>query len=495
MKGIMIQGTSSDAGKSYITTALCRILANLDYKVCPFKSQNMSNNSYVTFDGKEIGRAQGVQAEAAKKIPNVHMNPILLKPMKDTKSEVVVHGEVYRSYSGMEYGKNFTLTKGIEVIKESLDYIKDNYDIIVIEGAGSPAEVNLNDREIVNMRVAELADVDVLLVTDIDRGGSFASLVGTLELVGKHRKRIKGVIFNKFRGDIRLLQDGLDWFENYTGVKVAGVIPYMDDVYIETEDAQSKHLLYKHETLNPIDIAVIHMDRVSNNTDLEPFIHELDVSVRIVKNPLEFGNPHAVIIPGTKSTIADLKSLISSGLREKIIDYYNNGGMIFGICGGYQVLGSKIIDAKGVDNNNCQTICGLDLLPIETIFEEKKQVKNVTGDIINGLQNQKVSGYEIHLGNTTYNENAVPLIKLSDNRYDGCITSDNQVIGTYLHNIFHNDKFRNEWLNIIRLKHGYEKKDIVNTQNIKEEAYEKLAEITEKHLDMDLIKKIIEGEI
>jgi adenosylcobyric acid synthase len=333
----MIQGTSSDAGKSYIATGLCRIFSNMGYKVAPFKSQNMSNNSYVTYDGFEIGRAQGVQAEAARQIANVHMNPILLKPMKDTRSEVVLHGKVYKHYSGMEYGKKFTLKKGMEAVRESLEFIDNNYDMVVIEGAGSPAEVNLNDREIVNMRIAKEADVDVILVTDIDRGGSFASLVGTLELVFEHRHRIKGVIFNKFRGNIKLLEDGLKWFEDYTKVKVVGVIPYMQDVYIETEDAQSKHILYNEDKSKQLDIVVIHMDRVSNNTDIEPFVHEKDVNVRIVKNSNEFGNPHGVIIPGTKSTISDLESLIESGLAKKIKEYYKQGGIVFGICGGYQI--------------------------------------------------------------------------------------------------------------------------------------------------------------
>ncbi|XMB85782.1 cobyric acid synthase [Mycoplasmatota bacterium WC44] len=491
MKGIMIQGTSSDAGKSYIATALCRIFANKGYKVSPFKSQNMSNNSYVTFDGKEIGRAQGVQAEAAKSEANVHMNPILLKPMKDTLSEVVLHGEVFNKYTGMGYRKEFTLTKGLEAVKESLHYLDKNYDMVVIEGAGSPAEVNLNDREIVNMRIAEAADVDVLLVTNIDLGGSFASLVGTLELVAEHRDRIKGVIFNKFRGDIRLLQDGLDWFEEYTGVKVAGVIPYMTDVYIETEDAQSKHLLYNFETDNALDIAVIHMERVSNNTDLEPFIHEKDVSIRIVKKASEFGNPHAVIIPGTKSTIGDLEYLNEAKLSDKIKNYYNNGGTVFGICGGYQVLGEEILDPKRVDSKNKSECKGIGLLPIKTTFEDKKNVKNVTGEVVNSFSKMKVSGYEIHLGETEYLNDVLPFVKLENSKFDGCVVDGGRLIGTYLHNIFHNDNFRNEWLNKVRVKNGFETFEVVDTSKIKEESYEKLAKVVEEHLDMKLIESMV----
>lgn len=490
----MIQGTCSDAGKSYIATALCRIFANMGYKVAPFKSQNMSNNSYVTVDGCEIGRAQGVQAEAAREIPNVHMNPILLKPMKDTRSEVVVHGKVYKAYSGMDYGKEFTLTKGLEAIRESLNYIDQNYDRVVIEGAGSPAEVNLNDREIVNMRIAELADVDVLLVADIDRGGSFASLVGTLELVFEHRSRIKGVIFNKFRGDLRLLEDGLKWFENYTGVKVVGVIPYMTDVFIETEDAASKHLLFQNEDQNKVDIVVIHMERVSNNTDVEPFIHEKDVSVRIVRRPEAFGNPDAVIIPGTKSTIADSETLIASGLAEKIKDYYHNGGIVFGICGGYQVMGKSIIDSIGIDIKGGKEVNGLDLLPVKTTFLSDKQVRLTRGILQEEFGHEEVVGYEIHLGETDYIGESIPFIKLDDGRFDGCISTDGRCIGTYLHNIFHNDSFRNRWLNQVRAKNGFPLQETVDTSEIKERSYEKLAEVVSESLDMDYIISLIDAK-
>jgi adenosylcobyric acid synthase len=505
----MIQGTSSDAGKSYVVTAICRILANRGYKVAPFKSQNMSNNSYVTIEGLEIGRAQGVQSEAARQEASVYMNPILLKPRMDTMSEVVLLGKGYKSYSGMDYGKEFTLTKGMEAVKESLAYLEEHYDLIVIEGAGSPAEVNLNDREIVNMRIAEAADVDVILVADIDRGGSFASLVGTLELVFEHRHRIKGVVFNKFRGDIRLLEDGLKWFESYTKVKVLGVIPYMQDIYIETEDAQSKHLLYQYETEKALDIAVIHMERVSNNTDVEPFIHEKDCSVRIVKDASEFGKPHAVIIPGTKSTIGDMQVLIDKGLDKKIIEFAKQGGIVFGLCGGFQVLGQSIIDELGVDyhikdrkegidsTKEVKLIDGLGLLPIQTGFNEEKRVKRVCGSVV-GFTDKKealsigdVSGYEIHLGETKYLNEAKPLIRLQDGEADGCIDSSGNIMGTYLHHIFHNDGFRHAWLSQIRLKHGFKLLDKVDTSLIKEESYEALAKRVEASFDMNFLMDLI----
>lgn len=480
MKGIMIQGTQSDAGKSYIVTGISRMLSNMGYSVCPFKSQNMSNNSYVVASGKEIGRAQGAQAEAARQVPNVYMNPILLKPTTDQSSEVVLFGEVFKNYSGFGYRDGFALTKGVEAIKESLSYIDSNYDLIVIEGAGSPAEVNLNDREIVNMRVAELADVDVILVTNIDLGGSFASLVGTLELVGEHRSRIKGVIFNKFRGDIKLLDDGLKWFEEYTGVKVLGVIPYTEDIFIETEDAQSEIFAPVHRD---IEIGVIHMSRVSNNTDVEPFIHEHDVSLRLITSVHDFGNPDAIIIPGTKSTIDDLSIIKHKGIANKIIEF-SKTKPVMGICGGYQMLGRTITDELNVDSKSSR-IDGLGLFDADTDFEETKRVENVTGKTLNG--EFSVSGYEIHLGST--NSNEVPFAKLDNGTLDGAVKGD--VTGTYLHNVFHNDEFRNSWLNNIRTNKNFNKKDVVWTTKIKEESFEKIGKLMEEHLDVDFLKELI----
>lgn len=480
MKGIMIQGTQSDAGKSYLVTGIARYFANMGYKVAPFKSQNMSNNSYVVGDGLEIGRAQGAQAEAAKQVANVYMNPILLKPSTDQRSEVVLFGEVYKSYSGYGYRDEFTMSKGIEAINKSLDYIQDNYDFVVIEGAGSPAEVNLNDREIVNMRVAELADVDVILVTNIDLGGSFASLVGTLELVGEHRHRIKGVVFNKFRGDIKLLEDGLKWFEDYTGVKVLGVIPYNHDIFIETEDAQS-------EIFNPkqsnVDIGIIHMSRVSNNTDVEPFMHESDVSLRLIQNERDFGNPDALIIPGTKASIDDLLLLKQKGLDKKIIEFSKTGKEVIGICGGYQALGKELIDQIGIDSSR-KSIEGLSLLDAVTVFQNKKHVRNIKGKTYDGYD---VSGYEIHLGETTCNNQYFSM--LEDGTKDGGVYKN--ISGTYLHNIFHNDAYRNSWLNKVRIFKGLSELEIVDTTSIKEDSYNKLAKVIEENLDIDYLRELI----
>ena len=485
MKGIMIQGTHSDVGKSYITTALCRYLANKGYNVAPFKSQNMSNNSYVTHDGLEIGRAQGTQAQAAKVLPEYYMNPILLKPKKDTASEVILNGKVYKTIDGFKYTKEFTLTTGLNEVKKALNIHQSKHDIIVIEGAGSPAEVNLNDKEIVNMRIAETADVDVVLVVDIDRGGSFASVVGTLELVFEHRKRIKGIIFNKFRGDINLLKDGLVWLEAYTNIKVLGVIPYLKDIHIETEDAQSE-MIFKQKKGN-LDIAVIHLERVSNNTDIEPFIYEEDVNIRIINNIKDFRSPDAIIIPGTKSTIDDLLELKSNGIADEITAYIKNGGIVFGICGGFQILGNKLIDPLNVDTNKTTTVKGLNIFNIDTTFNENKQVRNINA--IN-IFNQKISGYEIHLGDTTYH-NQPHFSILEDNKIDGATFNNNQVMGTYLHNVFHNDDFRNLWLNQVRKKAKKELKQKINTSTKKEEDFDKLAKIFEKNIDISFLMQLI----
>ncbi len=490
-KGVMIQGTSSDAGKSFIVTGLCRVLSDMGYKVAPFKSQNMSNNSYVTYDGKEIGRAQGAQAEAARALPTVYMNPILLKPMMDTRSEIVLLGEVFRPMEGWDYQNSFTMEKGLEVVRNSLEELSKDYDTLVIEGAGSPAEVNLNDREIVNMRIANLTHLPVILVTDIDRGGSFASLVGTLELVGEDKKFIKGVIFNKFRGDIALLQDGLDWFEKYTGIPVIGVLPFLDDVTIETEDAQSKQRLAKFTAKEPLDIAVIGLQRVSNNTDFEPFIFEDDVSIRVVYRAEEFGNPHAVIIPGTKSTLDDLQQLRENGLDEAIREYAENGGIVFGICGGYQMLGESISDELGVDRSSKGNVRGLGLLPLSTNFEAEKRVQRVSGRIVcDRFRDIDVNGYEIHLGRTTMTE-PVENFAIIQEHFDGAVKNDGQIIGCYLHNLFHNDTFRNRWLNMVRDKAGLPLRPRVDTADIKEQSFDRLAEACKKHLDMDALVKIM----
>ncbi len=497
MKGIMIQGTSSDAGKSFLVTALCRVFANEGLQVCPFKSQNMSNNSYVTLDGCEIGRAQGVQAEAARREPATFMNPILLKPKKDTCSEIVLFGKVHSAPEGADYYKDFTLGEGIRAVRQALKTIEETCELVVIEGAGSPVEMNLNDREIVNMRIACEADVPVILVTDIDRGGSMGSIVGTLELLGEHRKRVKGLIFNKFRGDLSLFEDGVKFIEEYTGIKVVGVMPFLKDVIIENEDNLSTDYCYQSTEAKRIVIGVVELPFVSNNTDVEIFRYESDVEIRNIDRRTDFSLLDAVIIPGTKSTMPDMQYLEQSGIAGKIDTFARAGGTVFGICGGYQMLGREILDGDGIDNGSLSAIGGLGLLPVRTRFEKNKTVQRAAGHIIHpALGPHSLHGYEIHFGQTEIlvNDGFYPVASMEQGP-DGLADKDFKVAGTYVHGIFHNDGFRNSWLNIIRKHKGYPPKAAVNTVRMKEEDYDRLAAYAIKYLDMNYIGKIINREI
>ncbi len=493
MKGIMIQGCTSDAGKSYVTTALCRVLADMGWRTCPFKSQNMSNNSYVTHDGGEIGRAQGVQAEAAGITAETYMNPILLKPQQNSASEVVLFGRVLKSLPGRDYHAEFTQNEGIRAVRQALDTIDSLYDVIVIEGAGSPAEVNLNDREIVNMRIAREADVPVLLVVDVDRGGSFAAVVGTLQLLGADRERVKGIIFNRFRGDIALFADGVKWIEEYTGIKVVGVLPYLEDVNIEGEDSLSINFCHTSQAAKPIELGIVRLPFISNHTDMEIFRHEPDVNVRFVDEFSSLDNFDAIIIPGTKSTISDLTYLENIGLAAKLQSYQ---GFIYGICGGYQIMGQELLDDEGVDFAPGYRKQGLGLLPICTRFASKKEVgqQKAVGlhPLLAGIP---VNGYEIHLGQTQLTDDAACPLWDINGRADGAATADLHRAGSYLHNIFHNDNFRNLWLNQIRSAKGLPLLPPVDTANRREQQYARLAEYARKYLDIDYIVRLINKEI
>ena len=491
MKGIMIQGCTRDAGKSYIATGLCRVLKDMGYKVSPFKSQNMSNNSYVTWDGGEIGRAQGVQAEAAGVRAETYMNPILLKPQKDSRSEVVLFGEVYEAMPGKTYHDDFARSKGVEALRKGLEIIEENYDAIVIEGAGSPAEVNLNDREIVNMYVANEADVPVLLVVDINKGGSMASVVGTLELVGEDRKRVKGIIFNKFRGDLSLFEDGIRWIEEYTGIKVVGVLPYFNDINIEGEDSLSINFCH-NGAQDAVEIGIVRLPYISNHTDMEAFQYEDDVNIGFVDENSNFDRYDAIIIPGTKSTIGDLEYLEKRGIAQKIKEFK---GRVFGICGGYQIMGEILIDEEGIDFKPGYEKEGLGLLPLKTYFHPKKRVCQVSATGVHPeVKDMEVRGYEIHLGRTERTSDRAEALWNIDGHDDGAADKDLRHGGSYLHNIFHNDDFRTAWLNRIRKEKGLPEREAVNTTALKEEQYRKLGEYTRKYLDMDYIMNLIEGD-
>jgi adenosylcobyric acid synthase len=488
---LMIQGTHSDAGKSVLVTGFCRIFVQDGYKTAPFKSQNMALNSYITIDGKEIGRAQGVQAEAAKIAATTDMNPILIKPNRDNESQVVVHGKPFKNMEATAYRKDF-YAKGLELIKESLDVLTDSYERIVIEGAGSPAEINLNDRELVNMRVARMASAPVILVGDIEKGGVFASLVGTLQLMDQEDcDRIIGVIINKFRGEASLLEPGLKWFEEYTGKPVLGVIPYLPNLNIDAEDSVilNQYSSVKNQE-KELDIAVIQYPRISNFTDVDPFSVEPDCHVRFITKAEQLQNPDLIILPGSKNTIEDLQFLKESGIAHKISELYRKGSPhIFGICGGYQMLGSDIRDPFAVESPT-DFVEGLGFLPLSTTITQEKRTVLSEGILEFNGGTFHVNGYEIHMGETVKEcGSSTSLIKLSDGE-DGCKTEDEKVIGTYFHGIFHNDEFREALLNQIRSLKGLPPiNGRVSFNQMREEAFDRLADHVRQHVDMEFIQQ------
>ncbi|RNB85633.1 cobyric acid synthase [Brevibacillus panacihumi] len=487
---LMIQGTSSDAGKSAIATAFCRIFAQDGYKTAPFKSQNMALNSYVTLDGKEIGRAQGVQAEAAGIVATTDMNPILIKPTRDAESQIVVNGEPYANMKALAYRSDF-FDEGLRIIQESYQRLADSYERIVIEGAGSPAEVNLNDRELVNMRVARLTNAPVILVADIERGGVFASLVGTLQLLEpEDRKRVIGVIINRFRGDLSLLQPGLDWFESYTGVPVLGVVPFIPDLWIDAEDSLILHRYQgRQETAKELDIAVIRYPRIANFTDLDPFFVEPDCRVRYVSRPEELGEPDLIVLPGSKNTLEDLQFLRETGLAGRILQLHREQAcMLIGICGGYQMLGEWIHDPAGVESP-LQSLEGLGLIPMVTTLEQRKTTVLSRGTARFSGKKIELEGYEIHMGRSVFEQNDTAFIQL-ENGTDGYCDAQEKRIGTYFHGLFHNDEFRTLLLNKLRMEKGlapiHERPSLVA---LREQGYNLLADTVRRHVRLDAIEE------
>ena len=426
---IMVQGTMSGAGKSLLVTALCRILRQDGLSVAPFKSQNMALNSYVTSDGLEMGRAQVVQAQAAGIEPDVRMNPILLKPSSDVGSQLIVCGEVRGHYDAKTYfSLKHTLIPEIMAAYESL---AREYDVIVIEGAGSPAEINLRDGDIVNMGLAELVDAPVLLVGDIDRGGVFAQLHGTLALLRPdERSRVVGTVINKFRGDVALLQPGLAQLEELTSIPVLGVVPYVR-AEIDDEDSLSERL-HRTEGHRPIDVAVIRLPRISNFTDFAPLERHAALGVRYVSDRASLGEPDLVIIPGTKSTMDDLLWIRQNGLEMAIRRLCDSGTVVLGICGGYQMMGMRLIDPDGVERGG--ELAGMGLLPCETTFSTQKTRTRVRARIVaDGLADTAIQGYEIHMGRTQ-RSGGMPFARLDSGDDEGCATGC--ALGTYLHGLF-----------------------------------------------------------
>lgn len=497
-KPIMIQGTMSNVGKSLIAAGLCRIFKQDGYRVAPFKSQNMALNSFITKENLEMGRAQVVQAQACGIEPSALMNPILLKPNSDMGSQVIVGGEVIGNMKAAEYFER--KKEYIPIIKAAYEKLAEEYDIIVIEGAGSPAEINLKQGDIVNMGMAEMADAPVLLAGDIDRGGVFAQLIGTVQLLEKgEQDRVKGLIINKFRGDAGILEPGLDMLSKRCGKEVLGVVPFMQDIDIEEEDSLAGELSGKEITA-AIDIAVIRLPRISNFTDFQAFSMEEAVSVRYVTKPEELGNLDVCMIPGTKNTIDDMKWMRESGLEGGVLRLAQKGKIIFGICGGYQMLGEIIRDESGGEKN--KTIRGMGLLPVETDFESTKIRRRAMGKTVTftgglkGLSGKKIGGYEIHMGRTRIMDKEAGCFATisygeENHRDDGCHREN--VIGTYLHGVFDQEEFRTAFIQILCREKGisYGEQQMLTYEEYKERQYDKLADVLRESLDMERIYQIL----
>ncbi len=482
---IMLQGTMSNVGKSFLTAALCRIFHQDGWRTAPFKSQNMALNSYITADGLEIGRAQAMQAEAAGIAPAVHMNPILLKPTTDTGSQVIVNGRVRGDMCAADY---FHQKKSlIPDIMTAYETLSAAYDIIVMEGAGSPVELNLKADDIVNMGLARLVHAPVLLVGDIDRGGVFAQLLGTLDLLApEERALVKGLVVNQFRGDRRLFADGGRILEERSGLPVLGVVPYID-ADIEDEDSLS-HKLDSRKKAGSLDIAVIRLPKLSNFTDFDVFSQYEDVSVRYTAKYTELGTPDLLLLPGTKNTISDMRWLRESGMETAVKRLVSTGTPLFGICGGYQMLGNRITDPDGAEGGG--EIAGMGLLDMETVFAREKQCCQVTGTFgkIAGfwefLSGAAFSGYEIHHGRTEVSRAQLTSL--------GGMYHEN-VCGCYVHGIFDNAQVSGRLVSRLLTAKGITCGSApMDRTAYKEQQFDKLADAVRESLDMDRIYRILQ---
>lgn len=483
VKYLMFQGTSSHVGKSILTTALCRIFYREGYKVSPFKAQNMALNSFVTADGLEMGRAQVAQAEAANIPPTVEMNPVLLKPTGNQTSQVIINGKAVGVMSAAQYHKNFALT-AFDAVKDALQKLSAEFEILVIEGAGSPAEINLKSHDIVNMRVAKYLNAPVILVADIDRGGALASIVGTLELLDDdERDLVKGIVINKFRGDVNLFLPAVDFLEQKTKKPVLGIIPHIENLGIDDEDSVS--LDDKTSKNAEIKIAVVRLQKLSNFTDFDSLAGEVDVNLFYAKSPAELDAADLIILPGSKNTSEDLIYLRESHFAEKILSLAEKNIPVIGICGGFQMLGEKLFDPAKTESNFTE-LEGLKLLPIETTFTAEKFTKQITIPAVDfdflgtKIFAENLEGYEIHSG------------RWKDGKMDRWIVSSENVFGTYVHGIFDNDNFRRQILNAIRRKKNLPALEVTkNFKAEKQKNYERLAKIVRENLNMQLLKKIM----
>lgn len=508
---IMLMGTSSHVGKSILATALCRIFYQAGRCVVPFKAQNMALNSYVTKDGGEMGRAQVAQAEAAGLAPMVDMNPVLLKPTGNSCSQVIVDGKPIGNMSAREYHKG----KSVQLfghVTAALTRLQQQFDTIVIEGAGSPAEINLKEDDIVNMRVAKYLQAPVLLIADIDRGGSLAALVGTLELLDEEeRALVKGLVINKFRGDVTLMTPAVDFLEQKTGKPVLGIVPYLEHLGIDDEDSVSleekEHEAERQKQTKELRLAVVETPKISNFTDFDALADEPDAEVLYVRDAEELlaAAPDVILLPGSKNTTEDLLHVRESGLAQAIRQLVDGGTPLVGICGGYQMLGEEIADPHHTESSH-DVVKGLGYLPMKTVFAEEKRTVQVAADcpgmeFYDGvLMGKGLSGYEIHMGRTEFTapvrhpfhltrqgENAVDI-------WDGALSEDGRIFGTYLHGVFDHDGFRRQFLNVLRLHKGLRPLPVQRNRHLeKERAYDRLAETVRKSLDMEKLAAIMEG--
>ena len=508
---IMLMGTSSHVGKSILATALCRIFYQAGRRVVPFKAQNMALNSYVTKDGGEMGRAQVAQAEAAGLAPMVDMNPVLLKPTGNSCSQVIVDGKPIGNMSAREYHKG----KSVQLfghVTAALTRLQQQFDTIVIEGAGSPAEINLKEDDIVNMRVAKYLQAPVLLIADIDRGGSLAALVGTLELLDEEeRALVKGLVINKFRGDVTLMTPAVDFLEQKTGKPVLGIVPYLEHLGIDDEDSVSleekEHEAERQKQTKELRLAVVETPKISNFTDFDALADEPDAEVLYVRDAEELlaAAPDVILLPGSKNTTEDLLHMRESGLAQAIRQLVDGGTPLVGICGGYQMLGEEIADPHHTESSH-DVVKGLGYLPMKTVFAEEKRTVQVAADcpgmeFYDGvLMGKDLSGYEIHMGRTEFTapvrhpfhltrqgENAV-------NIWEGALSEDGRIFGTYLHGVFDHDGFRRQFLNVLRLHKGLRPLPVQRNRHLeKERAYDRLAETVRKSLDMEKLAAIMEG--
>ncbi len=499
MNAVMVVGTTSHAGKSFLTTALCRLFHRQGWQVTPFKGQNMALNAYVTAQGGEIGHAQAVQAWAAGTFPKVEMNPILLKPQGNMTSQVILNGKAVGVTGASDYYEKY-FERGWQAITESLEKLQQEFSVIVCEGAGSPAEINLKHRDLTNMRVAKHLNAATILIVDIDRGGAFAHVVGTLALLDpEERSLIKGIVINKFRGQRSLLDSGIQWLEEYTGIPVLGVIPY-SNLLFPAEDSLSLFDRRTSSYQSELTVAIVRLPHIANFNDFDPLESEPNLSLKYLSLEDSVGYPDAIILPGTKTSIADLKALQESGMGAKLKKYAEAGGVIIGLCGGYQMLGKQVTDPANYEGLESRYE-GLNLLPIETEITDKKitqQRQSISYYPKSGLP---IMGYEIHQGSTYFlepdigkeNANYFPIF---EDIGLGIVNKSQSIWGSYLHGIFDNGPWRRAWLNLLRHRRGMPElpTGIANYREERETMLDNLADLVEQSLDLNPILTLLNQE-